>query len=149
MQPIVLVSDQDNYKWTTISCGTLQQSYRYSPCRLPTSSSRGRCRLTLHRRRTTPTGNNCLPFLPYLFRDRGSTRLVDVFLYAGNRNTNRFTGKRRMVVPLAQKVRIDQWRQERVLEKEGAKDHAKEDNDFSIGNNAHGTIIIICGPSAT
>ena len=75
--------------------------------------------------------------------------MIDVFLYTSNRNTNRVTGKCRMVVPLAQKVCIDQRRQERVLEKEGTKDHAKKDNHFSIGNDTHGTIIIICGSSVT
>ncbi len=50
----------------------------------------------------------------------------------------------RLIVALAEEVGIDKRRQERIAEGDSSQENADENQEFGVGDDAHGTIVVGC-----
>lgn len=55
------------------------------------------------------------------------------------------TSERRLVVSLAQKVKINNGGEERVLKCQRSENNPNKDEEFGVGHCAHSGVIVVCG----
>lgn len=76
--------------------------------------------------------------------NRGVTGLADEAVDASIGECERLTGEGRLIVTLAEEVRIDKRRQERIAECDSSQENTNENQEFGVGNDAHGSIVVGC-----
>ena len=67
---------------------------------------------------------------------------MDQRVHALGRKAESFPRERRLVVPLPQEVGEDKRGEQGVLERDGTQQDADENNNFGVGDNLHGGVIV-------
>ena len=95
-------------------------------------------------RSTSPAPHDHLSPIPHHQQHWWITRLFHKRIDTARSISHRLPSERGLVIPLAQKVRIDDGREERVLESDGTKEDTEEDDEFSVCDDFHSLVIVGC-----
>lgn len=76
--------------------------------------------------------------------DTGIIGHRDVLVELPSSVSDSIAGEDGLIIALAKEVGVDEGRNERILESNGTKEDADENDQFSICNDLHGSVIVGC-----
>jgi hypothetical protein len=91
---------------------------------------------------TRPPAENGLELRPDGREYRRGTGALHVVIDTAIDEAKGVAGEYRLIVTLAEEVGVEKGGEERVLEGKRAEDDTREDDELSISNHPHGTVVV-------